>query len=93
MAVASVSVIGASQSSVARAASPSVTSYAATDQGVASPVHQLAAHNSATTGTASTRAHGARFVHSSGAAAASLARTMRNSALNAAMDGVEYTRS
>ncbi len=70
MAVASVSVIGVSHSSVALAASSSVTTYAAADQGVASPVHPVAAHNSATTGAASTRAHGARFVHSSGAAVA-----------------------
>jgi hypothetical protein len=60
VAVASGTLIGGARIGVAQAASPSVTFYAATNQGVANPTRATAAHDSATTGTASTRQHGAR---------------------------------
>ncbi len=68
VAVASGTLIGGAQSRVALAASPSVTFYAASSQGVASPVRASAAHSSATTGAASRRPHGVRSFQSSGAA-------------------------
>src|SRR3984893_8580838 len=67
VAVASGVLIALAPSGVAQAAAPPVTYYNASDQGVASPVRATAAHSRvSSSGTASTRPHGARSQQGNG---------------------------